>query len=69
MDAMSIANLSTSMAASQSMSRVGMAVMSMAINDAEAAGANTVAMLNSMPGPALENSVNPSVGGNIDISV
>lgn len=69
MDVMSIANLSTSMAASKSMSQVGMAVMSMALDDAQMAASGTVAMLNSMPAPAMEASVNPNLGGNIDVSV
>lgn len=66
---MSIANMSMSMAQSQTMSQIGMAVMNMAMDDFAAEGANTAAMIQSMPAPALEASVNPAVGSNIDMSI
>lgn len=69
MDPMSIASMSTSMANSQALSAVGTAVMSMALDTAKTQASGEVAMLNSMPGPALEKSVNPAVGGKIDVSV
>lgn len=69
MDPMSIASMSTSMAQSQTMSQIGMAVMNMAMDDFTATGANTAAMIEAMPAPAMEASVNPAVGGNIDMSI
>lgn len=69
MDPMSIASLSTSMAASKTMSQVGMSVMGMALSDFKQEGANTAAMIEALPAPALEASVNPSVGGSIDLSI
>lgn len=66
MDPMSIANLSTSMANSKTMSQVGMAVMNMAMDSVEAAGAGTVAMINSIPAPGP---VNAAPEGHVDISV
>lgn len=69
MDIMNIASLSTAMSASQTMGQIGTSVMSMALDDFQQTGAQTAAMLNSMPAAAMEASVNPSVGGNIDVSV
>lgn len=69
MDPMSIANMSTSMTNSRTMSQIGMAVMGMALSDAASAAANTASMIEALPAPALEASVNPAVGGNFDVSI
>lgn len=69
MDPMSIANLSTAMANSQTMNQVGMSVMGMALSDATQIAAGEAAMIDALPRPALEASVNPAVGGGIDVSV
>lgn len=69
MDPMSIANMSMSMAHSQTMSQVGMAVMDMALSSATEVAAGEVAMLEVLPAPAMEVSVNPSVGSSLDVSI
>lgn len=55
----SIANASTSMASGALMDKVGIALMSKALDQSETAGTQMVQM--------LEQSVNPMVGQNIDI--
>lgn len=69
MDMFGIASASMAMSQSQTLNQVGLAVMGMSLDDAKAMAASEVAALDSMPGPALERSVNPSVGGNFDMSV
>ena len=50
-------------------SAVGVAMMSKALEDSAVAGAEMVQMMDSAPAAALEHSVNPHIGGNIDVSV
>ena len=69
MDMFGIASASMALSQSQALSQVGMAVMGMTLDTANAMAASEVAALDSMPGPALEHSVNPAVGGNFDMSV
>jgi hypothetical protein len=63
---MDIAGLSTTLATSSIQSQVGTAVLSKALDTNDALGAGLVQMIDSA---AMERSVNPAVGGNIDISV
>jgi len=58
MDVMDIANLSTSMAQSTTMNKVGTSVLSMTLNDSQEDGAALTKM--------METSVNPSLGQNFD---
>ena len=69
MDMFGIASSSMALSQSQTLSQVGMAVMGMSLDNAKAMAASEVAALDSMPGPALERSVNPAIGGNFDMSV
>lgn len=69
MDPMSIANMSMSMANSQTMSQIGTSVLSMTLSDSVDIASNTAAMLDALPAPAMEVSVNPSVGSGFDASV
>jgi hypothetical protein len=63
---MDIAGLSTALATGSIQSQVGTAVLSKALDTNDALGAGLVQMIDSA---AMERSVNPAVGGNIDISV
>lgn len=69
MDIMNVAALSTNLSALKTGSEIGMKVLGMSLDTANEMAASQVAALSSMPGPALEHSVNPAVGGNIDYSV
>ncbi|MDE7222822.1 MAG: YjfB family protein [Acetatifactor sp.] len=61
---MDIAGLSMSMATLDVQSQVGIKMLSKAIDMGEDLGAGMVQMIDSA---AMERSVNPAVGGNIDI--
>lgn len=63
---MDIASLSTSLAQTQLLNSVGTAVLSKSLDQAEALSANMTEMLDSA---AMELSVNPHVGANIDVMV
>ncbi|MBQ3036450.1 MAG: YjfB family protein [Lachnospiraceae bacterium] len=63
---MDIAGLSMAMAQNNIGTKVGMAVLDKAMNTAEAQGAQLVQMID---GAAMQRSVQPHLGGNIDISV
>lgn len=61
---MDIAGLSMSMATLDVQSQVGIKMLSKAIDMGEELGAGMVQMLDAA---AMERSVNPAVGGNVDI--
>lgn len=61
---MDIAGLSMSMATLDVQSQVGIKMLSKAIDMGEELGAGMVQM---MDAAAMEHSVNPAVGGNVDI--
>ena len=63
---MDIAGLSMAMAQNNIGTKVGVAVLDKAMNTAEAQGAQLVQMIDSA---AMQRSVQPHLGGNIDISV
>ena len=63
---MDIAGLSMAMAQNNIGTKVGMAVLDKAMNTAEAQDAQLVQMID---GAAMQRSVQPHLGGNIDISV
>ncbi|MCM1570226.1 MAG: YjfB family protein [Roseburia sp.] len=63
---MNIAGLSMSMANSSTLSKVGVAVLDKAMDTNEALGAGLVQMIDAA---AMERSVNPSVGANLDIKI
>lgn len=63
---MDIAGLSTSLAAINTQSKVGVAVLSKAMDTNEELGAGLVQMIDSA---AMERSVNPAVGGNFDMRI
>lgn len=63
---MDIARLSTSLAQNATLSDVGTAVLSKALDTQEAAGAGLIKMLDAAQ---MELSVNPHIGGNFDMSV
>ncbi|MBE5886191.1 MAG: putative motility protein [Lachnospiraceae bacterium] len=63
---MDIAALSMAMAQNNIGSKVGVAVLDKAMETAESAGAQIVQMID---GAAMQRSVTPHIGGNIDISV
>lgn len=63
---MDIAALSTGMASMELMNRVGTAVLDKAMDTNEALGAGLVQMIDAA---AMERSVNPGVGENIDVRV
>lgn len=63
---MDIAGLSMAMATNSVQSRVGIAMLSKTMDTNEELGAGLVQMIDSA---AMERSVNPAVGGNIDISI
>lgn len=62
---MDIANLSMALAHISDMSQIGTAVLSKAMDTNEALGEGLVQMMDS----AMELSVNPNVGANIDIRI
>lgn len=63
---MNIAGLSINMSMINTKSQVGTAVLSKVMDTNEAMGQNMVAMLDAA---AMERSVNPAVGGNVDLRV
>ncbi|MBQ8822884.1 MAG: YjfB family protein [Lachnospiraceae bacterium] len=63
---MDIAALSTNLANMNLMSKVGTAVLDKALNTNEVLGAGLVEMIDAA---AMERSVNPGVGENIDVRV
>lgn len=63
---MDIAALSMAMAQNKIMDSVGVAMLSKALDTQEMAGNEVVQMIDSA---AMERSINPAIGGNIDISV
>lgn len=63
---MDVAGLSMVLAQNDVMSKVGVAVLDRSLETAEAASAQLVSMIDAS---AMQNSVTPHIGGNIDISV
>ena len=63
---MDIASISMAMAQTNTLSRVGIAVLDKAMETNEAAGQGIINMIDAA---ATERSVNPSVGGNFDMLV
>lgn len=63
---MDIAALSTAIAQQEVATQVGISVFKMAKDSATQAGEQIVNMMNSV---AMANSVNPNLGGNIDIKL
>ena len=63
---MDIAGLSMVLAQNDVMSKVGVAVLDRSLETAEAASAQLVGMIDAS---AMQTSVTPHIGGNIDISV
>lgn len=63
---MDVAGLSMAMATTSVQSKISVAVLDKAMDTNEALGAGMVQMIDAA---AMERSVNPSVGGNIDISI
>ena len=63
---MDIARLSTSLSQAQLMTDYGVAMLSKSMDTVDALGAGLVKMIDSA---AMELSVNPAVGSNIDIRV
>ena len=63
---MDVAGLSMSLAAIDTSSRVGTAVLSKAMDTNEALGQGLVKMIDAA---AMENSVNPAVGSNFDVRI
>ena len=63
---MDIAGLSMNLAQTQLLSNVGTAVLSQSLDQTMNLSANMVEMLDAA---AMERSVNPDIGGNIDIMV
>ncbi len=63
---MDIAGLSMGMAQSRLMNNVGVAVLAKSLDTAQSTGAMLTDLIDSA---AMERSVNPDVGGNIDIRI
>lgn len=63
---MDIASISMAMAQTDSLSRVGVAVLDKAMESSETAGQGIIDMMNAA---ALERTVNPAVGSNFDMLV
>lgn len=63
---MDIASISMAMAQTNTLSRVGIAVLDKAMETNEAAGQGIINMIDAA---AMERSVNPAVGGNFDMLV
>lgn len=62
---MNIPELSMSLAQTQTMNNVGVALLSKSLDMMESTGTQMVDMMRS----SMELSVNPAIGGNIDLSV
>lgn len=63
---MDIASVSMALSQAELGSRVGTAVLSKAMDTNEALGEGLIEMIDAA---ALERSVNPSVGGNVDLKI
>jgi hypothetical protein len=63
---MDIASLSTAISGANTQTSYGVAMLSKSLDQASATGDQIVGM---MDAAAMERSVNPHIGGNIDISV
>ena len=63
---MDIASISMAMAQTNTLSRVGIAVLDKAMETNEAAGQGIINMIDAA---AMERSVNPAIGGNFDMLV
>ena len=63
---MDIASISMAMAQTNTLSKIGVAVLDKAMETNEAAGQGIINMIEAA---AMERSVNPSVGGNFDMLV
>ncbi len=63
MDVTGIANIATMMSQAKVLNEAGMAVMSMTIDDMKQEGADVAQLMASAP------SIDPNIGGNIDVSV
>ena len=66
MDVMNVANMAMNMPQTQLMTQVGTAVLSMSLDSMTEQGDAMVEMMNRS---MMENSVNPELGGNIDIMI
>ena len=66
MDVMNVANMAMNMSQTQLMPQVGTAVLSMSLDSMTEQGDAMVEMMNRS---MMENSVNPDLGGNIDIMI
>ncbi|MDE5910505.1 MAG: YjfB family protein [Lachnospiraceae bacterium] len=62
---MNIPELSTALANTQVMNQVGLAVLDKALENSESAGESLIQMMDR----SMELSVNPHIGGNIDLFV
>lgn len=67
MDVSGVASMANYLSRAQTYDEVGYAVLDMSMDAMEMTGAGIAQMIASAP--AMELSVNPSVGGNFDISV
>ncbi len=66
MDVMNVANMAMNMSQTQLMTQVGTAVLSMSLDSMTEQGDAMVEIMNRS---MMENSVNPDLGGNIDIMI
>ena len=67
---MDIASLSMSMSQSKTMGEVSTLMLAQSLDSANSLAAGEINMINSAPSPsaaAMENSVNPAVGSNVDV--
>ncbi len=62
MDVTSVANMATMMSQAKVLNEAGMAVMSMTMDDMKQEGADVAQLVASAP------SIDPNIGGNIDVS-
>lgn len=67
MDVPSVASMANYLSRTQKYSDVGLAVLDMSMDTMKMAGAGVAEMIESAPD--MELSVNPSVGGNFDMSI
>lgn len=66
---MDIPALSMEMAQSQTLQAVGTAILGMQLDTINNLAATEIEALDSMPTADMELSINPNIGGNIDISL
>jgi len=66
---MDIASLATAMALGQTQSAWGVKMLSNNLDVSEAQGSQLVNMIESVPAPQMELSVNPHIGGNFDMRI